>query len=707
MIPIPVSSKHISNPQRIQTSAPPTSNLSLSEATQEEAEIQSQLNREEKLVCFQATAATSILRRWSAPHVKLPDNVWKLLSEASDISSQPIDCSIESQATLLAKHATLSRFLTSLVNEGLVLGNIMLGMPPTSLGSVCQPLKLLALRERNISSHLQDDASTANIETTKYLVLLKRFPMVREVDRSRSALIDPLDFTSIVADISALKLVTDTGRMMEQIGEWNNYEQDVIHKICLEMANSIEHQAYRYAHPSTLKLTADSPLIDWEQSIVEGHPTHPMHRMRYTVPPTKLISPSTDLYNVNVRYVIVPKNELIITGDFSNLVKPFYAFHLKRFARAKKSKAKKRIKFNQASELIVPVHEYHLPNVQYHFRNARLLPKWFSTRCKVQSSQRTLNYIGYDKYSIKLPVGIKLTSTLRTITPWTAYLGPRINQALDAVITDKKALIALREPASVCSANPDFDIAKHLACIVREDAEALTLPNERVVLCLALTESLPSAVSPTGRALPFMHNIWGNRLTTLQGRLDFLKEYATAYLKAFLPPVINHGFTFEAHQQNTLVRFNKDTLHITGFMVRDYGDIRYFPEKLRVSTRHLPTGPIEIETLPGHVIKAESIEAVYLSAFHTMIQSHLHTVIKSLGLFRIDEDKKEGVEAGYEGWDVVRDILYQIIPQDHELYKLWLQSTEAQDKALLSMQIAGVAREHKRAKIPNIILMRG
>lgn len=630
------------------------------------------------------------MRRCSALQVKLPNNVWKLLSEASDISSQPIDCSIESQAILLAKHATMSRFLTSLVNEGLVLGSIMLGMPPASVGGGCQPLKLLALRERHISSDAQDDASTANIVTAKYLVLLKRFPMVHEIDKSRAALTDPLDLTSIVADISALKLVTDTDRMMEQIGEWNNYDQDVIHKICLEMANSVEHQAYRYAHPSPLTLTADSPLIDWEQSIVEGHPTHPMHRMRYAIPPTKPILPSTDLYNVNVQYVIVPKDELIITGDFDNFVKPFYVSHMERFAE-------EGIKFNQDSELIVPVHEYHLPNVQLRFPNTRLLPEWFSTPCKVQSSHRTLNYVGYDKYSIKLPIGIKLTSTLRTITPWTAYLGPRINQALDAVIADKKALIALREPASICSANPDFDIAKHLACIVRDDAEAQALPDERVVLCLALTESLPSATSPTGRTLPFMHNIWGNRLATLQGRLDFLKEYATAYLKAFLPPVIDHGFAFEAHQQNTLVRFNKDTLQITGFMVRDYGDIRYYP----------PALPIEIETLPNHVIKAESIEAVYRSAFHTMIQSHLHTVIKSLGLFRINEDKKEGVEAGYEGWDIVRDIIYQMIPKNHALYKLWLQSTQAQDKALLSMQIAGVAREHLQVNIPNLILMRG
>ncbi len=634
----------------------------------------------------------------SVPHAILPDRVWQLLAKASDISSQPIDCSIKEKATLLAKHATMSRFLTCLLNEGLVLGNIMVGLPPTtSLGDGHQPLKLLALRERNISSHAEYEAITTNVNTAKYLVLLKRFPIVRDADKSRSALIDPLDFTSVVVDISALELVTDVGAMMKQVSAWNNYDQNVIHGICLEMANSIEHQAYRYAHPSPIKLNADSPLIDWEQSIVEGHPIHPMHRMRYTVSPTQPISPATDLYNINLRYTIVPKAELIISGDFSDLTKPLYASHLDRLVQDG-------IEFNQESDLIVPVHEYQIPNVQLRFPNIRILPEWFATPCKVQSSIRTLNYIGYDKYCIKLPLGVKLTSAFRTITPWTTFLGPRINPLLDAVIADKDVLIAMREPASISSSHPDFDIAKHLSCIVRDDAQyQANLRNEHVALSVTLTESLPSATRSNGRELPFMHRIWGNRLTTSQGKLDFFKEYATVYLKAFLPPVIHHGFTFEAHQQNALVRFDKNTLRITGFIIRDYGGIRYYPPALQESTRHLPNGPIEINTFPGHCIKAKSIDVVYRTAFHSMIQSHLHTVIKSLGLFRADEGESREWSDGC-GWKITRDILHQMIPKNHDLHKLWLQSTEVKSKALLTMQTVGNFREHAYADIPNVIL---
>ncbi|BBE08643.1 Predicted protein [Mycoavidus cysteinexigens] len=86
-----------------------------------------------------------------------------------------------------------------------------------------------------------------------------------------------------------------------------------------------------------------------------------------------------------------------------------------------------------------------------------------------------------------------------------------------------------------------------------------------------------------------------------------------------------------------------------------------------------------------------------------MIQSHLHTVIKSLGLFRVDADEKGGVRDG-AGWKITRDILHQMIPKDHALHKLWLQSTEVKEKALLTMQTVGSSREHAYAKIPNVIL---
>jgi siderophore synthetase component len=45
--------------------------------------------------------------------------------------------------------------------------------------------------------------------------------------------------------------------------------------ISQELANSVRWQTYSYDHPPNAP-TLSSPSIDWEQSIVEGHPTHPV-----------------------------------------------------------------------------------------------------------------------------------------------------------------------------------------------------------------------------------------------------------------------------------------------------------------------------------------------------------------------------------------------------------------------------------------------
>ncbi len=45
-----------------------------------------------------------------------------------------------------------------------------------------------------------------------------------------------------------------------------------------------------------------------------------------------------------------------------------------------------------------------------------------------------------------------------------------------------------------------------------------------------------------------------------------------------------------------------------------------------------------------------------------------------------------------------------MLPKNHVLHKLWLQSTEVQEKSFLTMQTVGSSREHAYAEIPNVIL---
>lgn len=57
-----------------------------------------------------------------------------------------------------------------------------------------------------------------------------------------------------------------------------------------ELASSVRWQAYSYDHPPNAP-TLLSPSIDWEQSIAEGHPTHPV---RISSVPTKRLLTDED-----------------------------------------------------------------------------------------------------------------------------------------------------------------------------------------------------------------------------------------------------------------------------------------------------------------------------------------------------------------------------------------------------------------------------
>lgn len=93
---------------------------------------------------------------------------------------------------------------------------------------------------------------------------------------------------------------------------------------------------------------------------------------------------------------------------------------------------------------------------------------------------------------LKLAVGVRLTSALRTILPHAATLGPRFSSAVVPRLTyDRTLLVVQRELASAVHVHSDPEISKHLAGIVREAYENTCAEehNERVIVCTALVET--------------------------------------------------------------------------------------------------------------------------------------------------------------------------------------------------------------------------
>lgn len=141
------------------------------------------------------------------------------------------------------------------------------------------------------------------------------------------------------------------------------------------------------------------------------------------------------------------------------------------------------------------------------------------------------------------------------------------------------------------------------------------------------------------------------------------------------------GVGFEAHPQNTLVRFSLNTKppRILGFVIRDFGGIRVHPETLRESTGIEPAS----YAMPGHSIIANTIEDVYVRMYHTVFHNHFQQLIRVLGL-----------HYSGKGWNIVRKCLHEQIPTGHPLERAWLGegARKVLGKCYMRMRIAGAYR---------------
>jgi hypothetical protein len=97
-----------------------------------------------------------------------------------------------------------------------------------------------------------------------------------------------------------------------------------------------------------------------------------------------------------------------------------------------------------------------------------------------------------------LAIGVKISSSLRTISHFTADLGPRFSaDIIPKLAVDSKILSIDCEPASAVYHSTDPDIAKHLTVVLRKEYQPGA--GQSLIVCAALVEmdhaGVPAGVS--------------------------------------------------------------------------------------------------------------------------------------------------------------------------------------------------------------------
>ncbi|KAG5652766.1 hypothetical protein H0H81_003704 [Sphagnurus paluster] len=446
-----------------------------------------------------------------------------------------------------------------------------------------------------------------------------------------------------------------------------------------EIQSSYDYQLASYRNPPALPSLNAAP-IEWEQSIVAGHPTHPMHRARML---PQYVS-GYDWYRPRIRFVRVAKANIKVLGPFER--------DIRKLAEAA-AEGSGRTLHDDANSVLMPVHELQIPNIAAKFPNVEILHPDVSIQALAQASIRTVVIPQLPGMALKLSIGVKISSALRTISHFTADFGPRFSTAIiPKLVINPNILTISREPSSAVHDSADPDVAKHFTAIIREEPEPQD--GQALIVTAALFEmdhvGVPAGVS-------VMENIF--KLDTYDKRklgqkfvqrgLIKSSRYVQLACEALIPPLIHNGVAFEAHAQNVLARFDIATGEPIGFVVRDLGGLRIHPETLRASTG------VDFQFLPGHCVATETLDEIYPKFYHTFVHNHMQRLIRILGM-----------HSNGHGWEILRTHMGATIPANHPLRKIWLSpdSKLLPSKCLMRMRMRDSYRELKLVAInPEVI----
>lgn len=411
-----------------------------------------------------------------------------------------------------------------------------------------------------------------------------------------------------------------------------------------ELTNSVEQmlmsENYRGTTPDI-----DGPAWDWECAVIEGHARHPGHRTRLGLTIKQSRKWTAEARgNVTVRFAVLPAGRIQRHGPYDALIATLTHPPPDGF-------------------VLVPVHTAQSRMIEHVFGDIEYAEHEINAR--PQTSLRTLSPMAWTHH-LKLPLAVRTTSAVRTISPNSVYNATRISRVVSDLAPPE--LVVLGEVASAGIRAPDPDDARHFAAIIRQNPEHLH-PKSRFVLGAALQEI-------DERGAPHVQNVAEQ---TGLGNLAFFDRYATLLLDATLP-LLRAGVALEAHGQNVLARFDNvdgEWTHV-GFAVRDFGGVRIHRGTLRAHGH-------DLDLYPDSAPDASNMTAVWTKWHHCVVQSHLREILRGLNL-------------GVAGWTLLRErIDARIDGQAHE----FITAETVPYKCLLRMRIEDRYKDYVEREVPN------
>jgi staphyloferrin A synthase len=361
-------------------------------------------------------------------------------------------------------------------------------------------------------------------------------------------------------------------------------------RLAAELVNSIENlAAARAAQPppdgGAPTLHRGWSLVHFEQSIVDGHPLHPLCRTRTGMSPDEVRRYAPEHHPVvGLVPVDVPEERWYGTGPPVLVMHPWQVEHVLS---------------------------------QYPF----LSPKGPNERIPAHPlmSLRTLALADDPGTHLKTAVDVQMTSAVRTVSPAAVHNGPRLSRLLAGLADDRLDFLPeLAAGAVLADGVPERSLA-----MLRRGAPR-TGPAESALPLAALTAPSPASGRPIVTEL-VADGYGGDALSCVEALAELM-----------LPPLLRlleRGVALEAHGQNLLVTVQGGRLHRLWY--RDLGGVRISPARLAAHGLEAPPLQGDLASDDPEVLRTK----VFAAAVSTVLGELIAILSRELGL---DEGKAWG-----------------------------------------------------------------
>jgi siderophore synthetase component len=232
----------------------------------------------------------------------------------------------------------------------------------------------------------------------------------------------------------------------------------------------------------------------------------------------KPLSPgSYDLEHPKVRLVGIPRSSANVRGAYEELSKQL----VDALFKAGGANVQEMHRKYDPDHVFIAIHELQLPNIEQKFPDTYIFPQEFQIPVEALASLRSVARPDIlPGLSVKLCLGVKISSALRTVTPFTTYFGPGFSKVVPKLTYDRDVLVVERELGTISYRHEDSDISKHCSSVIREAIEYNPeYKDDLFVPCGALVEKIQKP--DTDETL--LTRVWS--LDSEKKRVEFLTRY--------------------------------------------------------------------------------------------------------------------------------------------------------------------------------------